>query len=845
MSLKEYAKKRTFGKTPEPPPGKSPVASGSRFFIQRHHASRLHYDFRLEVDGVLASWAVPKGPTLDPSVKQLAMKVEDHPLDYGNFEGNIPKGNYGAGSVMVWDRGTYDVLGDKSANEELREGNFKIRLHGQKLRGEFVLVRMKRAGKGNEWLLIKKKDGEAQPGWDVEEHARSVATGRAQEEIARDVPASPVGKAAPFKPPRGAVKAPMPKSAVPMHGILVDGLPEGPDWRYEVKWDGVRALCFLQDRNVRLISRSGRAIDRQYPEISAAHENFAAESAIVDGEIVALDDEGRPRFELLQPRISVTGTSSIASLARKRPVTFFAFDLLYLNGYDLRNCSYGDRRKVLQSVLKPGPLARYSDEFADGRALLEAVRHHGLEGVMAKRVASPYQQRRSQDWRKIKVISQQEAVICGYTTERREKFSALVLGVYEGDRLVHIGNVGTGFDGKTIDLIDEKLHPLRISKPPFRKASTAGKKVTWVRPELVCSVRFLEWTADGKLRAPVFLGLRPDMDPRECVREQSKPADPPQEKGPLIHGQRDEESYTIEGRRLRFTNLGKIFYPREGFAKRDLLNYYDAVAQWIVPHLRDRPLSLKRYPNGIEGGFFFQKDIPKNFPSWVRTEPISERGKAPVRYAVAGDRATLLYLTQLGCIDQNPWMSRIGSLDNPDWVLIDLDPYECPYARIIEAALLVREKLEVLGLTGYPKTTGGKGMHIYIPVEPVYSYEQTRAFAEVLARVVIGERPKLFTTPRPVAEREKGKVYFDYLQNGKAKTIAAPYVLRAFPGAPVATPLDWNEVKPGLKPEQFQIRNALERFEGMGDLFDGVLTLPQRLERAIEKLAELIDGKRS
>ena len=370
------------------------------------------------------------------------------------------------------------------------------------------------------------------------------------------------------------------------------------------------------------------------------------------------------------------------------------------------------------------------------------------------------------------------------------------------------------------------------------------REAIWVRPEVVCEVKFASWTEDGRLRAPVFLGLRTDVEAKETVRETAAPAEEkstPDVRPPLLPGKAEEVMLTVDGQRLKFTHLNKVFYPAEGYNKRDLLNYYDAVADLLLPYLRDRPLSLKRYPDGIAGEFFFQKDTHDRVPSWIRVEPIySEHKKAPTRFVLADDRAALLYLTNLGCIDQNPWMSRVGTLECPDFMLIDLDPQGCEFDRIIEAAQLVRKKLDLVGLEGYPKTTGGDGMHIYVPVEPVYSYEQVRSFAEIIARVVATERPDLFTTPRPVARREQGKVYFDYLQIGESKTIAAPYVVRAYPGAPVATPLAWREVAPGLLPSQFHLRNALDRFSRVGDLFEPVLKKPQRLEPAIEKLDKIV-----
>lgn len=828
MSLDKYLQKRLFKRTPEPRPAPAP-APGNRFVVQRHSARRLHYDLRLEMGGVLKSWAVPKGPTLDPGQKRLAVLVEDHPLEYGDFEGTIPAGNYGAGTVTIWDRGSYEWLGDKPPGRQWELGDLKFRLHGEKLMGEFALVRMKGRGKGNEWLLIKKKDFAAKAGWDAEDDIRSVGPSTAVD---------------PAQIP-GAVRGPMPRELSPMLATPGDALPEGAEWLYEVKWDGVRALCFLEGNKVGLVSRSGHAMDRQYPELAALAESVAAHSAVIDGEIVAFDPQGRPSFSLLQPRIGASA-KAVAQLAGTQPVSLFAFDLLYFNGYDLRAAPLLERKRVLASILRLSPRLRYSDHFmGNGAELMEATRRNGLEGIVAKRALSPYESRRSRNWVKLKVVNQQDFVVCGYTEGEREGFGALALGYYEGDKLVYAGNVGSGFDQQALKTVHRLLKPLASPRSLLADAPQGLKSVHWVRPELVCTVRFSSWTPEQRLRAPVFLGLRPEANPKDCVREAGgQPADTGSAQPlspPLLAGRQEEISLTVDGRRLKFTNLNKVFFPREGYKKRDVINYYGAVAHLILPHLKDRPLSLKRYPDGIEGEHFFQKEAPAGIPSWVCVEPIfSEHNQAPINFVVAGDRVTLLYLANLGCIDQNPWLSRVGSLENPDFILIDLDPSDCGYDRIVEAAQLVRRKLDLLGLEGYPKTTGGDGMHIYIPLEPLYSYEQARSFAEILARLLAGERPDLFTTPRAVARREKGKVYFDYLQNGAGKTIAAPYVLRAYPGAPVSTPLAWREVAPGLAPAQFHLGNVLDRFARLGDIFQPVFTNRQRLEAALEKLENLV-----
>jgi bifunctional non-homologous end joining protein LigD len=859
MSLKEYESKRSFDKTPEPPPATPAAPPGNYFCVQRHDATRLHYDFRLEVDGTLKSWAVPKGPSLEPLSKALAVHVEDHPIDYGSFEGNIPKGEYGGGSVMLWDRGTFELLGDTPATAQIERGDLKFRLHGEKLRGEFALVLMRGRGKGNEWLLIKKKDSDARPGWNIEDYARSVLTGRTQQEIAENLPA-PTSQATGSQlvsEIKGAVKSPMPRSVTPMLASIANTPPAGGQWLYEVKWDGVRALCFVENGQLCIYTRSQKRCDQQYPELSVLPRFLKALTAVLDGEIAVVDENGRSSFNLIQPRISVGDPNTIAHLARSTPVTLFLFDLLYLDGYDLRDLALEERKRLLSEIVTPTERIRISDHFTiSGDAMLEAARQLGLEGILAKRTGSKYQGRRSPDWLKIKVVSTEDFVIGGFTHGERDYFSSLVLGCYERGKLVHAGQVGTGFNDKSLREIRARLEPLIIKKSPFSGPVKALRNVTWIQPELVAEIKFLEVTPDGLLRAPVFVRLRADKEPKECVREgigedaenaepasDSEPPPPLIKRDPLIPPTSPAEMIVeIEDRRLKFTNLGKVFYPGEGIAKRDLINYYDAVANLIIPHLRDRPLSLKRYPDGIDHDFFFQKDAEDKVLDWVRLEPVfSEHNQDNIHFVICNDRATLLYLANLACIDQNPWMSRLGSLDNPDFALIDLDPTQgCPYEMIVEAAQLVKKTLDSIGLAGFPKTTGGDGMHVYIPLEPVYTYEQVRSFAEILSILVIRQRPELFTTPRAVSRRKKGMVYFDYLQISTGKTIAAPYVPRAYPGAPVSTPLDWSEVRKGLEPQQFTIRNVLDRFERVGDLFAPVLTNRQRFEASLERMSQLV-----
>ncbi len=821
MTLKDYSRKRNFAQTPEPAPV-SPGTSDNRFVIHRHHARRLHYDLRLEIGGALKSWAVPQGPTLDPKIKRLAVHVEDHPIEYGRFEGTIPQGNYGAGTVTIWDKGTFEVLGDMPAEKQLERGDFKFQLHGRKLMGNFALVRMK-SSKKDEWLLLKKPDFAAIEGWDAEDHIESVAQ-RVDPAI---IP--------------GSKQAPMPKDIEPMLATIATRVPEGGNWSYEIKWDGFRGICFLSDGTLRVVSRNARDFNKNFPELEQIAHNITAENAIVDGEIVAFDANGRPSFSLMQQRTGFATTKE----RKHTPVKLIAFDLLYLNGYDLRGVALADRQRLLREIVRPGEHISVSEVFSGGgQSILDAAKSHGLEGVIAKKSDSRYESGRSNCWMKVKLTTEDEFVICGFLTLKRKPFSSLVLGYYQNGELTWAGNVGTGFTDKSLRQIYSELEKLITPKNPFPEDIDVDH-VTWLKPKLVCSARYTGWGGDNHLRAPVFLGLRPDRDARDCLRSgdsESVPAASP-EPAALFPAEKSEVALDLGGRSLKFTNLKKVFYPAEGYTKRDVIQYYHDVAPLLVPHLTGRPLSLKRYPNGIASEYFFQKDAARGLASWLTTETIAESDETPPKpFVICNDEATLLYLANLGCIDQNPWLSRVGSLDFPDFLMLDLDPYQCAFDRIVEAAQLVRRKLADLELESYPKTTGGDGMHIYVPIAAEYTYDQVRSFAEIIARLTIAERPELFTTPRTVAQRQKGRVYFDYLQIAWSKTISAPYVLRAHPGAPVATPLRWSEVTPGLSPSDFTLKNVRARFDRLGDIFAPVLANSQRLETAMHRLERLLQS---
>jgi bifunctional non-homologous end joining protein LigD len=752
--LSEYARKRRRGRTPEPFGGRSGARGQPVFVIQRHAARRLHYDFRLERDGVLASWAVPKGLPLEPGKRRLAVHVEDHPLGYADFEGEIPQGSYGAGAVEIWDRGTYELV------EEKRDGGLTVRLHGERLDGVWTLVPAKLSGDPKNWLVLRKGDGGS--------------------------------------PARRAYE--------PMLATLADGLPRGEGWLFEPKWDGYRALGYVRGGEARLLSRNGNDLTGRFaPVAKELAKALRSPDAVVDGEVVALDDRGRASFSAMQQ-----GSTRLV---------YELFDLLELDGEPLVALPLRERRERLEALVAPGPAVQVSGAFADGEALLAAAREQGLEGVVAKREASRYAEgRRDRDWLKVKTHGRQEFVVCGWTKGRGRRagtFGSLVLGVHRGEGWEWVGNVGTGFSERDIDELAAKLAPLRRATSPFPVVPTMPKvrkgDVVWVEPRLVCEVAFAEWTHDGHLRAPSFQGLREDKEAVAVRRE------------------------------LKLSNLDKLFWPEEGIAKGDLVDYYRAVAGVLVPHLRDRPFTMRRYPDGVDGKAFFQKDAPSHMPDWIPTfrVQVSTRTSPPRRRwidaPIVNDEDALLWMVDMGCIDMNTWYSRVDRPERPDWVLFDLDPSpDVGFRETVQVALLVREALDALGLAGFPKTSGADGIHVLVPLERRHSYADTREFAEIVAGAIARAHPGLATTQWAKAKRRG--VLIDANQNGEGKTIASVYSVRPKPGAPVSTPLRWEEVDETLSPAAFTMDAVLERVRRHGDLFAGVLTTRQRLGPALHAL---------
>lgn len=898
MTLDQYRKKRDFKKTSEPRAGKSPDRKLLTFVVQKHDASRLHYDFRLEMGGVLKSWAVPKGPSTDPQTKRLAMQVEDHPMDYRLFEGIIPKGEYGGGTVIVWDEGTYEPIEplktkkaqEKHLLEQLHKGSLKIRLHGQKLKGEYALVKTSGMGE-NGWLLIKHKDEYAHKS-DVTKKDKSVLSGKtiaavekssdkvwrngretdakkprtnrktvkkttkeADEHLAEDVDESTVPKkldvAALLK---NAPKSSAPENVKPMKATLIDEPFDDPDWVYEVKWDGYRAIARVTKTGVKLVSRNSIPFDKYYPILDLLKTWRI--NAVIDGEIVVLDDKGLSDFGALQNwRSEADGN-----------LVYYVFDILWYEGKNLMDLPLFERQAILQDILPTDDKRmRLSKVFAArGIEFFDAAEQVGLEGIMAKKADSRYtSDLRSKEWLKIKVQRRQEVVIAGFTRNEgtSKAFSALVLGVYDGKTLRYAGKVGTGFSDKQQQDMMKLFKPLITPESPFDtvpdvdkpsrfRPRRLGAKPTWLKPKLVCEVNYAEVTSEGVFRQASFKGMREDKDADKVVLEKPADADKtvaeaeskaPTDRRTLLNPREETQTRKINGKELKFTHLSKVYWPGEGITKRDLFNYYYRMAEYILPYLKDRPMSLNRFPNGINGPSFYQKDVKGKAPEWVtKTFPYVTSEGEHKEYLVGDDEATLLWMASLACIEMNPWFSRIQSPDNPDYCVIDLDPDKNTFEQVIQAAQEVKKVLDALEVPGYAKTSGSTGIHVYIPLGAKYTYDQSQLFAKIIVNLVHEQLPDFTTLERKVSSR-KGKMYLDFLQNRPGATIAGPYSLRPKPGATVSMPLAWDEVKPGLKMKDFTIHNAHDRMKETGDLFSGVLEKGIDLKKTIKKAQSALE----
>ena len=911
MSLATYKTKRNFKSSPEPKGGKS-GEDKLRFVVQKHDASHLHYDFRLEMGGVLKSWAVPKGPSADPEIKRLAMMVEDHPYDYRNFEGIIPSG-YGAGTVMIWDEGFYEpadetAAGKKEQDKNLRHqfytGKLKINLHGTKLKGAFALIKANGRGE-NAWLLFKLKDKYASVN-DITLKDKSVRSKKTLAQLKKSAgkfngtekvksttvknkkeivsPRSNVKTASKTKPQKDkktalktapaskdvkavesilkkTTKQKIPATLEPMLATLVDKPFAEDGWLYEIKWDGYRAVAFINKGSVEIKSRNSKSFADKFYPVTQALKNWDI-NVVVDGEIVVVNEKGIADFGALQNwRSEADGE-----------LYYYLFDIIWLNGKDLSALPLTDRKVILKSVVPAGDIIKLSESFEEsGITFFETIKKLGIEGMIAKKASSAYTAgARSKEWLKIKANKKQEVVIGGYTKndDSSKLFSSLLVGVYKNNELVYTGKIGTGFNNKTEQDMMKQFKPLVIKKAPFAQLPDVNKPsrfrpdpphatATWLKPALVCEVSFTEMTTDGVMRHPSFEGMRIDKKAKDVIMEKPKHTDDivhaathksngkmiaapvkKSDRKTFLNPNEETQVRKINGHELKFTNLSKLYWPKEKISKRDMLNYYYQVAPYILPYLKNRPQSMNRHPNGIEGESFYFKDVTGKAPDWIETFKYkSDADNRTRQYLVAKDEASLLYMASLGCIEMNPWSSTVKKEDYPDWCIIDLDPDKNTFDKVIEAALVTKDVLDAMGVPSYPKTSGSTGMHIYIPLGAKYTYEQSKEFARVIAKLVQEQIPGFTTIERTVKNR-KGKIYIDFLQNRPQATVAAPYSIRPKPGATVSMPLEWAAVKKGLKMSDFTIFNVLQILKSTGDIFKPVLGKGIDLNSIIKKLEQ-------
>jgi bifunctional non-homologous end joining protein LigD len=868
MALNLYRKKRNFGETPEPSGGKEKSSSKLTFVVQRHDASHLHYDFRLEMDGVLKSWAVPKGPSMKAGERRLAVHVEDHPLAYGKFYGEIPAGNYGAGVVEIWDNGTYAPLepdSSKSAEKRLLhqyfKGDLKFILKGKHLKGAFALVRMN-DGTDKNWLLIKKSDEYAVKSYNIAtidpvkpfakkktSKKKSVAEKKESKASAdQETDAEPDPDS--YRNSKTPLEKAWQKLKKPMLATLAASHEDNSDWMYEPKYDGYRAVVKISKGKVEMVSRNGNSFNKQYQSLIPELEKFE-DDLILDGEIVIENQKGISNFQLLQ---NYTTT-------KKGVLRYYVFDILYLNGYLVTQLSFVQRRELLEAVftkvklvnIQPSPLVR-----ENAKELMKRLTKLGYEGIVAKKSDSLYFPGvRSDSWLKLKNHQSLEAIICGYTAPQnsRKFFGSLILGIHDKGKLVYIGNCGTGFTEVTLEELHKKFEKLKIAKSPFDsppKMTGQKGKPTWMKPELVCNVQFANWTEDKHLRVPVFMGLREDKKGSEVMKDNDIKAT--QLEIPITVGtrilskkstsQKYEENdivLTINGKKLKITNRNKVYFPETGTTKGEVIDYYRKISKFILPYLKNRPESLNRHPNGITKPGFYQKDMDTSqIPEWVRTEKqYSKSNEEYLDYLICNNEATLVYMANLGCIEINPWHSTFDKPDDPDYMIMDLDPGNIGFKEVVRTALKIRDICTEIGIKTFCKTSGATGLHVYIPLKKRYTYDEIKLFGELLATAVQQQLPDTTSIERTVSKRND-KIYIDFLQNRKGQTIASVYSVRPKPGATVSTPLDWTEVTERLDPKNFTIYTIFDRLEEKGDLWKGVLGKGADIGKALNKLEKII-----
>ncbi len=842
MPLEEYNKKRNFDETSEPE-GKENKNDGKLVFvIQRHSASRLHYDFRLEMDGVLKSWAVPKGPSLNPKDKRLAMMTEDHPYSYKDFAGTIPEGNYGGGEVEIWDSGWYEPLekvegksDDLVMRHQLHTQSLKFVLHGKKLKGEFALVKIKNSKQENAWLLIKHNDQFAMEEYDSEEHVpkKSKVTVREENRPSKKKVKTPAKESKSFRnyTPSLIGEKKLKDFIKPMLAQSNEKPFNNKDWVFEIKWDGYRAIADLRETAIQLYSRNGLSYSEKFSKITKALDD-QNHQMILDGEIVAYNSEGKPDFQTLQ---KIGDNPDLA-------MTYQVFDLLWLNGHSTENLTLVQRKELLKEALVENEVIKYCEHIPEkGIDFFDQIKKMELEGMIAKKADSTYSEGvRSSDWLKIKFQNTEDVLICGFTEPNggRKNFGAIILGTYINDKLEYCGHAGTGFSVKTLESLYEIFKPLIIENCPFDTIPKTNAPATWLQPELVCEIKYTEKTKDGIFRHPVFMGLRIDKDKEDLM------IDDEIENLSSLEMKIQNEPTNSKTKKLKktvkLTNQNKIYFPESGITKGEVVEYYQSVSKYILPHLKNRPQSLNRFPNGIDGLSFYHKDAGNDAPDWIEKVSIfSESNEKDIQYLICNTADDLAYLNNLGCIDLNPWNSTVIDLNKPTWLALDLDPSEKnTFDDVIETSLCVKEILDKAKIKGYCKTSGSSGIHIFIPMGGNYEVEQVKNFAHLLMQKTQQKLPALTTLERSLKKRDQNKIYLDYLQNRTGQTLASVYSIRPKPLAPVSMPILWEELKFGLKPTDFNIHNALERIKKNGDLFKPVLGKGIDMLKALENLSK-------
>ena len=824
--LKTYKEKRDFRVTPEPAPGKATRAGATgtkpSFVVHKHDATRLHYDLRLEMDGALASWAIPKGPSYDPAVKHLAVQTEDHPLEYGSFEGRIPDGEYGAGDSIIWDRGTYDTVPPGQASEQRKKGHLLIELNGEKLKGRWHLVRTRPVGGKQQWLIFKAKDGRENPAYDVvAERPESVVSGKRQTR-------GPVRKSTlrgPHPDPEELLKKVWP----PMLATLAkpDSVP--PDrFVFEVKYDGYRGLAAISGGKLAFKTRNGLDLSSRFPEIAAALSRIVVGEAVIDGEVIVTDAKGVSRFQQL--------------MAAGAEHHFAAFDLLWLEGEDLRSRPLEERRDLLESVLTGAPPLIQPSERLEGTVeeVMAETKRRGLEGVVAKARGSPYSPGRSSDWLKLKISQSQEVAIIGFSpiSNGADEIGALHVAVYNGKRFEYAGKVGTGFTAQMRRRLRQMLEKDRTDAPAAPDAPLARDAI-WVKPKYVAQVAFTEWTRDGKLRHPSFQGLREDKKPEDCRRElpvqikgehraKAKVASRSATANPAAKAASESSIKATPVPPVALTHPDRIIFPESKLTKKDVFEYYQRVAPVMVPALAGRPLTLQQWPKGIRGEGFFRQNI-QGAPAWATTVEV-EHERREVRHLIVDRPETLEWLANQSALTLHIWSSRVPHLTEPDWVIFDLDPVENGWENLVKVAHALQGMLEQLGLQSVPKTSGKRGLHVLVPIARGHTHADALDFAVAVASTLEKGLPEIATTERSIRQR-RGRLYVDALQNGMGKTLVAPYSIRAIEGAPVSTPLKWREVTAKLNPMDFNPKTVPRRINEVGDLFAPALSGKQRLPR--------------